>query len=707
MEETSDSEQKQWARNKKQTTAAHVAVPGGSPTFPRDQDNPLGSSFGAPQQPLTPQSSSGVYDVVKPTRMKSVLITNQTAKYKPVADDITSAAGHDVVPVCSPTDVIPTRSGKTPDVDVTTNTTFVKKLRYEHNEEPIQANDPIRNYSFVIRDEDDDDDDGQSQRAEATPHTTSHEPITDSSSAEIRRETTIASGSAADNSFAERLKRSFAAAGMKHPFPSHEPFETQNPYLVVNDTDRGFDYPMAENVPCVSESKLRDDGVPFTTYFIVLRSEACWRSLLFALRVTLISLLPTFVLTEHENTKSFFAAATLVPVVAVLFVKLPCLLGEQIFLFILGCQCVVAVLVVGVFSRAVGTRYNTSAFWCCVVFGCFGFSLLGDLASKRMMMMYSIIIQQMLIQTGDSYSFTLRFVRDLTFAFMFALAAVALPFPNLCSRKAKESVLGMHKLVAAGVGNCVKAYFAPVAVDAEVALSQVPFEKIRNAVAGFKPLFLFCKYEPFEFNHNNFLRMERVQQIESVKAYLYTMAAAARKRLDTGHASRHGLRPEMREFVRGLEKPVQALAEEIMRTVVELGAHVEPEAVLEKVHYDALYERTIMLSDFVHEERCKMLLLKHLTEEETNFCLTTFTFARSLLDVAYLIEKIEQGARNHDPQSIPLLRNARSTFSFTTRGVIFGVNCRSGLRWRPTVMYGYGKTGFGTRWGLRWPAPSP
>lgn len=421
--------------------------------------------------------------------------------------------------------------------------------------------------------------------------------------------------------------------------------------------------PMHEALRCTTKENLDDDTVSFKAVWESFKSEALSRNILFGFRVTAFAVFPTFLLTEHPKTKDYFVAGSLLPIIAALFVRPT--VGAIVFMAALALQSVMFFMTWGVIMNAVGAVNSPAGWWCGVIFSLFVTAMFGELPSKRLLMVYSIIIMQTEHSPGgDTLTFPCQFGLDFTIATGFALLATILPFPAFTYRQANEGIQGLHKLYSAGIGNAMKSFWAPVPMDARMALSQIPFAKIAGLTGSVRMAIHFTSYEPTEFNLNNVLRGQRLAMLQRIKMFMYAMAAASSQRLaNTRIAHRSQVRHEIREFEKRMQTPAMELAGEVMKVLVQVGGFIDPKEVVEKVNFDALAERTLMFSDFIERERMEMLFLRKLPEEETNACLRCFAFHFSLIDISLELQRFEKTMKTFDPSQYPsLFRRALNFF---------------------------------------------
>ncbi|KAL7700041.1 Fusaric acid resistance protein-like [Lotmaria passim] len=422
--------------------------------------------------------------------------------------------------------------------------------------------------------------------------------------------------------------------------------------------------PMHEALRCVSRENLDDDTVSLKAVWESLKSEALSRNILFGFRVTAFAVFPTFLLIEHPRTKDWFAAGSLLPVIAGLFVRPN--IGAMMFMVVLALQSAAFFITWGVIMNAVGAVNSLSGWWCGVIFSLFATSMFGELPSKRLLMVYTIIIMQTEHSPGgDALTFPCRFGLDFIIATGFALTAAILPYPIFSYRQANEGIQGLHKLYSAGVGNAMKSFWAPVTMDAKMALSQIPFTKISALTATVRMAIHFTSYEPSEFNLNNTLRGQRLAMLQRIKMHLYAMSAASWQRLSSTHSvHRSQVRHEIKEFEKRMQTPAMELAGEVMKVLAQIGAHIEPQHIAANVSFDAMAEKTVIFCDFIERERLEMLFLRKLPEEETNACLRCFAFHFSLIDIALELQRFEQAMKNFDPSKYPSLFQRALNFFF-------------------------------------------
>ncbi|KPI90798.1 hypothetical protein ABL78_0031 [Leptomonas seymouri] len=422
--------------------------------------------------------------------------------------------------------------------------------------------------------------------------------------------------------------------------------------------------PMHEALHCVSRENLDDDTVSYNAVWESIKSEAFTRSIFFSLRITIFAVFPTYMLLEHPKTKNWFVSGALFPLVAGLFVRST--VGAMMYMVALGLQNVAFFLTCGVVMNAVGAVNSVSGWWCGMIFISLGAGMLGDLPSKRLMMVYTIIVLQLEHSPGgEALTFPCHFALEITMAIGFATLAAILPYPSFTYQQANEGIHSLHKLYGAGLGNAMKSFWAPVKMDAKMALSQIPFEKISTLTANVLMAINFTSYEPIEFNLNNTLRSERLAMLQRIKTHIYAMSAASEQRLSNTHAiHRNQVRREIKEFETRLQGPAMKLAGEVMKVLVQIGAYIEPKDVVAFVNFDALAETATIFADVIEQERMEMLFLRKLAEEETNACLQCFAFHFSLIDIALELQRFEQAMKNFNPSQYPSLFQRALKFFF-------------------------------------------
>ncbi|KAG5470565.1 hypothetical protein LSCM1_01809 [Leishmania martiniquensis] len=425
--------------------------------------------------------------------------------------------------------------------------------------------------------------------------------------------------------------------------------------------------PMHEALPCLSRENLEDDTVSFKAVWESLKSEALSGNTFYSLRVTAFAVLPSFLLMQHPKTKDWFVAGSLFPIIAGLFVRPS--LGATMLMAVVAFHTVAAFLAWGIIMNAVGAKHNVPGWWCGVIFGCALFSLFGNLPAKRLMMMFAIIIMQMEHSPGgETLTFVVQFALNFIIAAGFSLLASLLPYPTLACRKADEGLLGLHKLYSAGVGNAMKSFWAPVSMDAKMALTQIPFAKIHQATTKVNMEINFATYEPLELNLNNTLRRERLVMLQRIKMHLYAMSAASANRLQhTNWLHRSQIRRDIDEVEKRVQTPAMDLAGELMRLLVQIGGCIDPNTVVARVNFDEMMEKTQTLSDIIEQEQVKLLVLRDLSVDEMNYCLGLLGFHFSLIDIAVELQRFERAMKTFDSSLYPSIWRRAFNFFFYDR----------------------------------------
>ncbi|KAG5495468.1 hypothetical protein GH5_03129 [Leishmania sp. Ghana 2012 LV757] len=425
--------------------------------------------------------------------------------------------------------------------------------------------------------------------------------------------------------------------------------------------------PMHEALSCLSSEDLEDDTVSLKAVWESLKSEALSGNLFYSFRVTAFAVLPSFLLMEHPKTRDWFVSGSLFPILAGIFVRPS--LGATMFMVVIAFHTVAAFLTWGVIMNAVGAKNSICGWWCGVVFGCAFFSLFGNLPAKRLMMMFAIIIMQLEHSPGgETLAFVGQFALNFIIAASFSLLASLLPFPTLACRKADEDLLSLHKLYSAGVGNAMKSFWAPVSMDAKMALTQIPFMKVHQATAKVQMAISFATYEPIELNLNNTLRSERLIMLQRIKMHLYAMSAASANRLEHAHwVHRSQIRRDINEIEKRVQTPAMDLAGEVMRVLVQIGGYIDPSDVATKVHFDDMLKKMQTLSCIIEQEQLEMLVLRDLSVDETNYCLGLLGFHFSLIDIAMELQRFEQTMKTFDPSLYPSIWRRAFNFFFYDR----------------------------------------
>ncbi|KEG07710.1 hypothetical protein DQ04_09021010 [Trypanosoma grayi] len=439
-----------------------------------------------------------------------------------------------------------------------------------------------------------------------------------------------------------------ANAGTSVPFRRSNSSDDET-YAVSDDITKDTGgYPIRV-LRCKTISDLDDDTVSFMAYWQSLRSPALLNAVMFALRGTFIAVLPTFCLVYHPSTEGFFTAGALIPTIAALLMQET--LGLQVIFTFMGIQAVALFMTWGVIMNTLGAVHNTAAWWCAVVFGPMVLALLGDVRSKRMMMMYTVIMMQTEhMPGGTELVFPCFFARDFIFALLFSMLAVLLPYPVLAARRADETLKLMWNLLGVSVVIATKSQWAPVNIDAKSSLAQIPFLKMAALADVFQQLLVHAGYEPLEKRRDLYLRSQRLNVISRVKVHLYTMAAAATKHVeDKVRLHRSSV---LKELERCLRSPAQELSLVLKDAFEAIGAVLSPEETVAAVDYSLIYEKAKRLADEMERVRVSMIYTKDITPDETNQVLYTLIFHHGLLDIVGEIQTFEAAMRNFDESKI-------------------------------------------------------
>ncbi|EPY22359.1 hypothetical protein AGDE_13423 [Angomonas deanei] len=365
---------------------------------------------------VTPEDQ---YSAVYPSKTRSVLITKNKGTYKAVADSL------DEPQVTNVSFLVPGLASSEGKVETPqlSNGSF---LLPENEQRDIDHNDALHAYEFIV--DDADNVESSSSDEEEPPQTQSkdshHEPFAsrENSSQITNTSRVLATEEAAE--IMEQLSRSFALQrhAPKQASAGHFPFGTsdKNSFAAEGEYSPGddyyFDLPMPEVRACTSVCNLECESVSWVSIIQSGKSDALLKALFFGFRITLFCIFPSYVLVEHPNTKAYFVSGTLLPIMGALSVREPCSLGMQCLMTICGLQGILVFMIWGCVTNAVGTKYNTSAWWCALISGAFAANLLGDLLAKRLIMMFIVIVMQMQhMPGGETIGFPIRLARDILF----------------------------------------------------------------------------------------------------------------------------------------------------------------------------------------------------------------------------------------------------------------------------------------------------
>lgn len=456
--------------------------------------------------------------------------------------------------------------------------------------------------------------------------------------------------------FADALRKSFA---YNKRLPSNQTISQSEPgsanQHLTNETCENpyYDLSIPYTEACTGRSKLSDDSFDLSDLWYVLKSPFLHDSLFFGIRVMLVAVFPPFILVQHPATESFFFIGLLIPTLAAAF-SAPNL-GAQVKVFFMVCQAAIFLLFWGYFMEYVNLMEHRVPWWFCMFLVPFLANLCGDLPSKRLIMVFSVMMMQIQdkIRPTPETHFPAEFAKNMAFGASFALLGAIIPFPIFAYKIANERMSGLHSLYAASLGNAVKGFWAPVLLDAEIACKQIPWMKIRTAGAAVQELMGLANYEIMEDGFKNDCRGKRLKALDRIRWCLYSLSAASSLNNETRKAS-FG-QAQSKEFIETADR-IQALSLKLSAEAINvfgaLGRAITPEEVL-AINFSSLKEETMKMREAVDSERDETLLARKFSKKETNQLLRVFAYHTTLAKLCTEIIAIESWAASYDRSTYP------------------------------------------------------
>lgn len=405
------------------------------------------------------------------------------------------------------------------------------------------------------------------------------------------------------------------------------------------------DLPLPFTQRCSSKLDFTDDSLVFKDYMDFLRSPVLHECLLTGIRIMVFSVFPAYVLVEHPNTKNWFVSGQLIPTLAA-SLHAPNL-GAQMKLTVMIFQSAVFLFFFALFVKAINLSSNSTGWWFSIIVLGFLMSLPEQLASKRLIIVFSIMVlefEKLKFAGTEGADFAFQFAKNFVFAGLFGLLGALLPFPNFTYRLADEKLNNLHRIYAAAVGSVVKGFWAPVLLDAEIAVKQIPWVKIRKGQRGVQELIGLVPYEPIEFGLKNSCRAKRLQQLNKIRRLIYMLSAGASLHTDTRKTFMNShMNLELEETFDRFEGKVFQLSSEMIEVLNALGSRMTPEEVL-KNDFSPLAELSSDLEELIIAERDRTLFLKKFPRVKTNYLLRFFAFHSTLCNLANEIIQIESWA---------------------------------------------------------------
>lgn len=450
-----------------------------------------------------------------------------------------------------------------------------------------------------------------------------------------------------DLHFASQVTRSILfrqGASLNNELPAQETSDH-----VVNHPNLTIPY----TTSCHTTKNVSEDSVKFSVIWGALKSEHNINQLMSGVRVMLFGVLLPFILVQLSQTRNWFVAGQLIPSLTASF----CFpdLGSQCKNTVMIAQVVLVIFVLGKFADTVNLSNHETGWYMSVFVIPFVIGLLGDMPAKRLMMIYSVTMLEVerQLNTMDDPWFCLRYSRDFFLAALFAQVSALLPYPILSCKLADSSMKELHHLYAASFGNAIKAFWAPVLLDAEIAKKQVPWELLREKEKELEQHMEHTSYEPVESGLKNLARAERLKHLYNIRWYLYSLAAGAD--LNTEIRKSYIIN-ESDDDLKGSRKRFQQLAfklsHETVKILEELGTAILPEEVI-KIDFTHLVELASALENAINTERDETLLRKQFAGHETNNLFRLFAFHTTMVNLTNELIKVELWAKRYSPQKYP------------------------------------------------------
>lgn len=423
-----------------------------------------------------------------------------------------------------------------------------------------------------------------------------------------------------------------------------------------------FSIPYTED--CTTTRKLSDDSYGLSDVRTALKAPLLHDSLLFGFRVMVFAVFPAFILVEHPGTESYFMVGLLIPTMAAAL-SMPNI-GAQLKACFMLCQAALFLAAFGSFVEYTNMVNHPVPWWLCMFLVCFLVNLCGDLPSKRLIMVFSVMIMEIQDKIKPTLEdhFPLQFAKDFVLSGWFALVAAILPYPIFACKLADEQMNSLHALYAAALGNAVKGFWAPVLLDAEVAVSLIPFTKIRTTGDSLGELMGLASYEPVEDGLKNIYRGKRLQVLTRIRWYLYSLSAGSTlnnevRKLYFGEV--HS--PELQKTVDTIQKIALKTSGEAISVILALGKAITPEEIL-KIDFGSLDELAQELEDTVNNERDRTLLAQKFSRREANHLLRLFAYHSGLCKLCREVIEIESWAMKDDRSKYPSFIKRAIEFTF-------------------------------------------
>lgn len=454
----------------------------------------------------------------------------------------------------------------------------------------------------------------------------------------------------------ENLQKSFAYNKNFAEMNFNEQKHTNNesPALVEETWDSPYyELRIPYTEECTTKRRLEEDSYGFRDMWYVLKSPVLHSSLLFGLRSMIFAVVPAFILVQHPNTKSFFLVGQMVPIFAAALGQAT--LGAQIKVFFMMCQAALFLAAWGTFLELTNLLEHPIPWWFAMFVIPFLANLCGDLPSKRLIMVFSVMLMEMeyKIRPSPEQHFPLQLSKDFFLGSCFAMCSALLPFPVFAAKIADERMNSLHALLAAGVGNAVKGFWAPVLLDAEIAVKQLPWMKIRSTSNGLQEVMGVVSYEPVEGGLKNTYRGSRLKALGRVQWCLYSLSAASSlnnelRKLFFGQP----FSDEFQQTADVIQRIALKASGEVINVITSLGRAITPKEVLE-VDFEPLKKCAQEIEDLVNSERDRTLLSQKFSRREANHLLRLFAFHSTITRLCREVIAIETWAMNEDSSSYP------------------------------------------------------
>ncbi|KPI89041.1 hypothetical protein ABL78_1854 [Leptomonas seymouri] len=278
--------------------------------------------------------------------------------------------------------------------------------------------------------------------------------------------------------------------------------------------------------PLDGHSDPTNDTLSLRSYWIALFTPQVYMAIFYAMRITFLVALPLGIIARHPAVQNTFPAHVVLPLWGIVDSRYA--FGEQVAFNICTLQCSVLMMVWGVLNNAWNLHDHPTGWWCAVIFGAFCMSLLGDVRSRRMLVLTSVLVLQMeSLPGGTELMFPVKVCRDVIMATAFAFFQCLFPIKSI-AKDCDEVMAGGWKHIGRIARNSVTACWSNDPIECAIALGRLSTEPIQSLLNNLPEKLFFVTYEIWESTLRLELRRERVALLELCIPRLHTMTGAAR-----------------------------------------------------------------------------------------------------------------------------------------------------------------------------------